>query len=209
LAKQLFRDALAVDPRLVEAINGLGVAAARAGDYDGAVGIWSGALTIPGGTSAVGLNLATALRRVGRAPEAANILLAYQTEARLVDASVLSMSALLLREHGAAELTAIAERCYRAAWRLEPQTALHAYRLANALLDSGAVEQSILLYRRALIIMPTLAAAENNMGNALRTLGRSQHALAAFSRAVALEPLEGSFWVNHGAALLVRPVRPK
>ena len=203
LAQQLFREALAVDPELVEAINGLGVAAAREGDYAGAVEIWSRALKVPGGYSAVGLNLATALRRMGRAAEAANVLLGLQSEGRLVDASLLSMSALLLREHGGEGPTIIAERCYRAARRLEPQDALHAYRLANVLLDGGAVRQSISLYRRALIITPTLAAAENNMGNALRTLGRSD-ALAAFSRAVALEPSEPSFWVNHGAALLVR-----
>jgi tetratricopeptide (TPR) repeat protein/2-polyprenyl-3-methyl-5-hydroxy-6-metoxy-1,4-benzoquinol methylase len=62
------------------------------------------------------------------------------------------------------------------------------YRLANALIRRGKLNEAMVYYQRAVLLKPDFAEAHNNLGNAFQKQGKLDEAVAHYRRAVALQP---------------------
>ncbi len=69
---------------------------------------------------------------------------------------------------------------------------------------AGSYQEAAELYRRAVQLDPTLAAAWLNLGNSLYFLGRYQESLEAYEAALRIDPNNASAWQGKGQALLAQ-----
>jgi len=72
---------------------------------------------------------------------------------------------------------------------------------ANALYESGHLEQAAEAYRRSIEIEPERSEAHNNLGNTLLRLGKAREAIDSFDRALQLQPNNPQAFYNRGIAL--------
>ena len=72
---------------------------------------------------------------------------------------------------------------------------------ANALYESGQLEQAAEAYRRSIEIQPGRSEAHNNLGNTLLRLGKAREAIEAFDRALQLQPDNQQALYNRAIAL--------
>ena len=72
---------------------------------------------------------------------------------------------------------------------------------ANALYESGQLEQAADAYRRSIEIEPQRSEAHNNLGNTLLRLGKAREAIDSFDRALQLQPDNPQALYNRGIAL--------
>jgi tetratricopeptide (TPR) repeat protein len=129
-------------------------------------------------------NLANALTRAGRIPEA---IPHYEQSLRLKPddfAAHNNLGLSLVRLGRVPE--AIAH--YEAALRLKPDFAEVDNNLGLALAQTGRLTEAVRSYRAALRIRPDLAEAHFNLGNALLKLGRVPEAITHYERGLRLRP---------------------
>src|SRR6185437_2295931 len=72
---------------------------------------------------------------------------------------------------------------------------------ANALYESGQLEQAAAAYRRSIEIEPGRSEAHNNLGNTLLRIGKAREAVESFDRALQLQPNNPQALYNRGIAL--------
>jgi len=72
---------------------------------------------------------------------------------------------------------------------------------ANALYESGQLEQAAAAYRRSIEFEPERSEAHNNLGNTLLRMGNVQEAIGSFDRALLLQPNNPQALYNRGIAL--------
>ncbi|MEA2064344.1 MAG: tetratricopeptide repeat protein [Gemmatimonadota bacterium] len=82
--------------------------------------------------------------------------------------------------------------------KIYPGHSLGHFNLADALQQSGNLEQAIDHYSRAIRTNPEYSKAYNNLGVCLRLRGEDLDALGAFEQARRLDPGRGEVWVNLG-----------
>ena len=135
----------------------------------------------------------------GRFTEAASL---YQQILHLVPehADALHLLGVIALQRG--QYPAAAE-LIRQALRIRPSQHYYA-NLGNALKESGALDDAIDCYRKALLIEPGLAEAHCNLGNALLSQGHSEEAIACCNKAIALKPDLAEAHSNLGNALRAR-----
>ena len=93
-----------------------------------------------------------------------------------------------------------AERCCRAALRLQPtQSVLH-YNLAIALINQQKTDDAVQHLRDAIRFNPEYAEAYADLGNVLQFLGRHKEALACYDQAIHYKPEVAATYFNAGNA---------
>jgi tetratricopeptide (TPR) repeat protein len=198
-----FIEALRLKPDLVEARYNLGVALQRTGDDAGAARELEMVLQLNPDHPKASLNLAEALRAVGRLHEAESTL--RNTLSLSESAATRNNLGMILAQRGNTE-EAITE--FRRALVLAPDLtggrtnlslALNARGVALA--QAGKDELALKAYNEALNVDPTLVPALVNKGLSLAALGRDSEAIAVLEQAVRLEPADGESHLN--AALLL------
>ncbi|HJS38571.1 MAG TPA: tetratricopeptide repeat protein [Burkholderiales bacterium] len=170
-AAEFYRQALALDPRHVDALHFLGVVAYQQGDPARAVELISKALAVNAANAPAHNNLGNALAALGRRTEAVH---AY-------------LDALALQPEYADALSNLGN-ALRALDGLDTQAAQARFDEANAHRDHGRLDEALASYRMALAMAPGHAAAHLNLGGALQDQGRWPEALASFRKALALAP---------------------
>jgi protein O-GlcNAc transferase len=101
---------------------------------------------------------------------------------------------LLMRELGGKH----AERCYKTALRLQPDSARYRYSFGNLLYDRHRLTAAASVYAAALRLDPTHEDALNNLGNALRQSGQLDGARHAFEHGLARNPHNTNLLLNAG-----------
>jgi len=93
---------------------------------------------------------------------------------------------------------------WKKALELNPAASVAHFNLANALRETGQLEEAIAQYEKALELSPDDAEAHNNLGNALLRKGRLDEAIAHFEEALKQNPDHANAHTNLGAVLLQR-----
>jgi serine/threonine-protein kinase len=174
----------------------LGNALARS-KAEEAVGYYRASLAVRPGTSAVHVNLGSALQAQGRLDEA---IRAYR--------QALALDPMLTQAHnnlGNALFSTgrldDAIQAYRRAIALDPKDARAHGNLGNALQVQGRVDDAIREYRRAIALDPKDARAHGNLGVALQAKGQLDEAIQAYRRALALDAKDARAHHNLANAL--------
>jgi tetratricopeptide (TPR) repeat protein len=191
------RRALAIDPKLVEALNNLGNALVNLGRDDEALACYSRAIEISPRYAAAYCNLGNAQRSLGRLAESvASCRHAIELSPGLADAHGNLGNALRdLGEYDAAVAS------YRQALALQPRHAAVFNSLGAMLRDMGRSEEAAGCHWQALRLNPQDAHAYANLGFALTDLGRLEEAAESFGRALTLQPRDVGSLTGYAAVL--------
>jgi tetratricopeptide (TPR) repeat protein len=193
-AAPLYRQILAVDPKHVDSLHLLGVAAYDAGRYDEAFDPIGKAIALNDRVADFHCNMGLVLLALGRRDEAvAHYGQAISIEPRHA-LSYNNLGNLLAdmgcTEEGIAHLTHAVE--------FKPDYPEAHYNLANALATQGKLDDAVAHYRRAVALAPNFINAHNNLGTVLDRQGKSDEAEAQYRRVLALEPHNARAHYNIG-----------
>jgi tetratricopeptide (TPR) repeat protein len=196
-AETLWRDTIARNPNAWVAHYNLGLALARSGRLQEAVGHWEQALRIKPDYVDAHNNLGVALDQAGRIPEAMEHL---EQALRIKPDSAEAHYNLgkALAEAGRVP-EAIAH--YEQALRLKPDYAEAHCNLGVALKQSGRIPEAVAQYEQALRIKPDFAEAHCCLGNALLQEGKISDAIAQTEQALRIKPDFAEAYYNLGLAL--------
>lgn len=197
-AEQLYRQALARDPRHADSLHLLGVLAYQAGRLADAVELIGQAIRLKDNVAFYHNNLGLALKDQGKrsaAMERFERALALQPD---YPEAQINLGNILMDE-GRAEKAAA---WFRRALALQPNYPEAQNNLGNALKELGRLEEALASYQRAATLRPNYPEANNNLGNALQQQGRLEEALAAYERALAARPDAPEILNNLGNLLL-------
>jgi len=230
-ADNLFKEALARDPRNAQAY--LGLALVSADGFDNAAIQWGAkALELDPGNIATETDLGVALLQLGRIEEAishlqralgtnpgfakarSNLGTAYLQEGRADEAAAQFNEALAADPGNFATITDLgtayvqkgqmekAEAEFERALQINPDFASALTNLGNVLQLRGRIDEAVARYERALRVEPNSAVTHNNLANALLKRGRYEDAIAHFRRALEIRPNYTEARRGLGAALL-------
>jgi tetratricopeptide (TPR) repeat protein len=207
-AEVAFEHALAFDPDLPEALNGLGVVARSAGDLELARRRFERAVRLDPDFAEGRANLGESLLAADRHGEAEGELrAALRIDPDLADARQNLARALLLRGLSAPdrrERWASARREYLHLLESEPERAAAHHDLAFMDWEDGRVERAEKGYRRATELAPRSHEAFLGLCNALVRLDRCAEAARACERCLELAPGAERCRVSLRAALACR-----
>ncbi len=183
-AVDLYRRAIALDPRNPDGPTLLGSALAGLGRNDEAVDCLLKALAIDPANARAHNNLGIVYRGKGMGLKATDSFRqALALDPRLIEAHVNLGN--LLADGGDTEG---ARAAYERAVALDPANPLAHFNLANLLSALNKPELAESHYRRAIALKPDHAEALNGLGNLLKNWNREADALPFLERAVALRP---------------------
>jgi tetratricopeptide (TPR) repeat protein len=196
-----FHRALRLDPRLVDAWHGLGLAHLALGKTDEAILAFEEALRFARDNARVWLDLGSAYADRGRHPAAAA---AFREVVRLRPGDAAAWYALGSACRRTGEMEEAAE-AYRRSVRLRPELAEAWYALGKALAFPGPdgrvePEEALEAFREAVRLRADLAPAWQGLGATLSGLRRHDEAIAALQQAVRLEPESVEAWYSLGVA---------
>ena len=182
-AVDLFRRATDLAPMDAEFHDHLGMAQAALGRWEEAAASLGRAMEIEPGPETC-LNLAHALRRLGRSQEAME---RYRQVIGLQPDTHSAHNNLgnILRERGQLE-DALAS--FERALKLKPDYVEALNNFGSALLEKGRPEEAIAQYRRALSLRAEMPELYNNLGKAFRASGDVSAAIETHERALSLRP---------------------
>ncbi len=195
-----FRQALSLQPDMVDAVVNLGTALLGLGRLDDAVAAYRRAIAMsPDNAMAYG-NLGKVLQDLGRMEEA---FAAYHQARALRPRNVevlINLGAALLDQHQWGEAVRITSE----AIALRPDSAMAHVNLAVGLLGLGETEPALAACRAAVALEPEGAAIACTLGGALLELGEPAEAAVFCRRAVALDPgsANASFNFSHACKAL-------
>ncbi len=183
-ADALYRQILQSDPQHADALNFIGLSRRQQGDYAAAAELFSRAIRIHPESALLQVNLAGALRALGRNAEA----LAALDHAQALTpglAEAWHQAGNLLKHTGR---YAEAAARLREAVRLAPGEAAIWLNLGVALLEGGSTDEATAAFRRAIESEPRRAEAHNILGHALLTRGDLGAARSSLEEALRLKP---------------------
>jgi len=196
-AEQLYRQALATDPRDFAARHFLGVTCAQQGRPEEGLAEIDAALTIRPDDAEALLNRANILKGLGCAEEAlagfTDALAARPGWPQALNNRGTVLQALERFDEALAD--------YDAALAAAPQYPEALNNRGSVLQDLRRPAEALAAYDQALRLQPQFAAAFNNRGSALLDLRRFADALGCFDRALALRPNDAETLSNRGNAL--------
>jgi tetratricopeptide (TPR) repeat protein len=196
-AEPLYRQILAVNPKHVDSLHLLGVAAHDHGRHQEARDLIAKAIALNGRVADFHCNMGLVMSALGRADEA----IAHFNRAITLD----PRHALTYNNLGNAltDLGRLAEgeASLRRAIAIKPDYAGAHYNLGNALGAQGKLDDAVAHYRRSVALAPDVANAHNNLGTTLEQQGKLEEATAAFRRAIELEPHHAGAHYNLGNVL--------
>lgn len=183
-AERYYRQALAVDPRQVDALHMLGLLAYQGGHNEAARELITQALQVKPDFAEAHHNLGTVLHELGRLAEAVE---SWRQAIRLKPSLAEAFSNLGL---ALMELGRLDEACasLRQAVLLKPASAEAHCNLGNVLDQQGQLTEAVACFRQAVLLKPDYADAYSNLGATLHMLGQLNEATAACLLAVRLRP---------------------
>ncbi len=199
-AENIYRQLLAQDPNIPDALHLMGVIHFQRGQHQPAIDLIRRAIALyPTGASYYS-NLARVLSAAKKTDEA---IIANQQAAALQpenpqthnDLGTLLFNADRIEE----SITA-----YRRAVEIQPTFASAWSNLANALYASGQLPEALDCCKKALTIQPNYVEALGVLGNVLCDMDRFDEAIAELQRAIALRPDMPELYNNLGLGLLRR-----
>lgn len=234
-ARQLCREALAIQPDHAGALHGLGLAHYLEKDYPTAVEHLRRAVAIDRDNPQYLANLAEALRRAKqpdealRAFERVTIIMPEHLKAHLgvanslrdlgrIAEAVARFRLILAIDPAFAEAYHYMALCLidqkrekealgllKKAVSLRPNYAEAQLALAHALDQLGEVDAAVAVYRSVLEHDPKNIAALNNVANALKSLGRFDEAIGYYREALAVTPDHTMAYYNLSRSAAARP----
>jgi tetratricopeptide (TPR) repeat protein len=196
-ARELFQQALRIDPDYADAHNNLGMVLAQTGKIEEAITRYEQALRVDPDYADAHNNLATALAQTGKMGEA----IAHYEQALRINpdlADVHNNLGMALAQTGKIK-EAIAH--YEQALRINPDYAEVHYNLGTALAQLDRVPEAIVQYEQTLGIKPDYAEAHSSLGVVLARLGESEDAIKQYQEALRIEPDNAAAHYNLGVAL--------
>ena len=195
-AEQLYRQILAVDPRIAEMHSNLGEALRVQGKLNEAVACHRRAINLKPDSAQAHNNLGYALQDQGKLDEAAaQYQRAISIKPDFAEAYLNLGNALCYR--GKLD-EAVAQ--YQRALALNPYLAVAHDNLGNTLRDQGKLDEAVAQYQRALAVKPDFAQAYNNLGNTLIDQGKLDEAVAQYQRAISIKPDFAEAYLGMGNA---------
>ncbi|MBF0588424.1 MAG: tetratricopeptide repeat protein [Magnetococcales bacterium] len=181
-AERIYLRILQVDPQQAEALHLLGVIAHQLGGDDQAVALISQAVALRPNFPEARVNLANALWKLSRLPEA---LEQAKVAAKGMPKSLEAQTTLgnLLAETGQFQSAVAA---YRKAIAIQPRYAEAHSNLGNALIQLKRYKEAIRQCQKAITIQPDFAEAHNNLGIARMQMRQLDKALASYEHSLAL-----------------------
>jgi len=231
-AEEALRKAIALEPKLVDAWNGLGTVLASSGRPAEAEKAYDEALKLLPGRAETLINRATVRRTLGHLEGAledirnaitanAQYVLAWRLLGTIQrDAKNHGEAALAFRkidglgQANALDLVLLGEslagsgdvpgglNALARAEVMDPKSVTMCISMAQVLGNKGEIEKALTYLERALAIEPSNHFAWSSQGYALMKLGRLPEAVQALETAVALAPEFASGWINLGEAQL-------
>lgn len=199
-AKNLYNQALIIEPRHGDALNLLGVLALQEHDPQRAAALIARAIEAQPSNPGFHANLGQAyleLRRVAEASEA--FRQAEKLDPRNPQFAVGTAVCLALQ----GDATRAEERL-RAVARKHPRYPLAWYNLGNVLRDAGRLADAADSYQRTIDLEPAFADAHNDLGRILHLLRRFDEAEAAYRKHLALAPDSTPGVINLASLLIDR-----
>lgn len=197
LAQVLYEEILTTNPRHLDALHMLGVAAAQTRNLHRAVALFDQTIAIAPNNPALYFNRALALQELQLFDTA---LADYEKAIALEpnSADIHFNRGITLHHLGQVD-AAIAS--YNRAMALAPDFAEAYNSRGIALHDLRQLDAALASYDRAIAIIPGYAEAYYNRGITLRELNRLAPALASFDRAIAIAPEYAEAYNNRGVTL--------
>jgi protein O-GlcNAc transferase len=195
--EQLCRQILQANPAHSDALNLLGLAAQRAGQYQAALEYIGQALAIRPDSAEYHSNLAFVYRSLGRAEEA---IASYKKALRLgpnVAELHCSLGAVLGEQGRLAE----ARTSFQEALRLRPSFPEAHYLMANVLQQMGQLPQAERSFRETARLRPDFPRIHILLGNLQMQMGRPREAEASYRAGLRLQPGNADLLSNLGSAL--------
>jgi tetratricopeptide (TPR) repeat protein len=175
----------------------MGVAQGQLGNHEGAAACLMRSLELQPDRPSVILNLAQALRSLGRDAEA----LHYCDRALALEPSLAGAYRLRGAAHAALGHLQDAIANYGHAARLTPNDANVFLDLGAVLDQAGRTADALVCFDRAIELNPQLAPAHHNRGIASARSGEHARALQSFERALALQPQSAAIHNNRANTL--------
>ena len=196
-AEAIYRQILAADPTIADALNLLGVLCIQTQrDAEGLQLLARAVAAIPQ-AAMYRVNFGSALRRSGHAAEAeGQYRAAIQLDPKNL-AAIQNLGGLLLAQKRTGDLLEM----YRAACAASPDSADLHFHYGDLLLWERFTDDAVEVCARAVALAPNLAAARNNYGVALRLKGRAHAAIEQYQAAIRLDPGLSQAYGNLGNAL--------
>ena len=183
-AEPVLKQVLALRPRNVDALVGMGLICNATNRCAEAVDYFQQALAIQPYSLLANANIGASFHRLERFDEAVRAFqqyLTYQPDTPVVLYN-LGTSLRSLRRYEEAE------HALRRATTLKPDYPEAFFNLANVLQDQQQFPEAVAAYHQALKLRPAYAEACNNLGHTLRKQGKLDEALAAFRKAMTINP---------------------
>jgi len=196
-AEQHYRQALAADPKHIDALHLFGVLAHQAGRSDVAIDLIGKALALDERVPDFHYNIGLAYGALGRLEEAA----AHNRKAIAFRPDYAEAHMNLGNAIAGQGKHAEAVQVYKRALALRPGLPEGYYNLANTLAALGQPDEAVTHYERALALRPDYAEAHNNLGTVLMAQGQVAQAAERHRRAIALRPGLATAHLNLGVAL--------
>ncbi len=190
------REALAIRPDYVEAMNGLGIALVEDGKAEEAAEQFKKALRVKPNLFAAHMNLGSALLDTGDVEKATEHLRAAVQLRSTPTARIKLAEAFVFQQRfdlAAEQLAKVLE--------LEPNDPFAHYSLASAYVRLGQNDKAVQHLARAIELKPDFVTAYNDLGYLLMHTGGVQQAVACFSRALEYDPTSAKLHYNLGVAL--------
>ena len=196
-AEQHYRQALAADPKHIDALHLFGVLAHQAGRSDIAVDLIGKALALDERVPDFHYNIGLAYGALGRLEEAA----AHNRKAIALRPDYAEAHMNLGNALAGQGMHADAIRVYERVLALRPGLPEAHYNLANTLASADRPADAVTHYERALALRPDYAEAHNNLGTVLMAQGDAAEAAERHRRALTLKPDLIAAYVNLGSVL--------
>jgi tetratricopeptide (TPR) repeat protein len=196
----LFTHALRFTDRNVTALNALGHAYAKKGNYAEAAELFRQAVEINPESATAQANLGATLSNLGEYSEAAaRLLKALDREPNA--AWIHNALGQTYFKQGQPEALRQATESFQAAANLDPENALYWLNLGAARLASQQWEEAARALSRGVQIQPNNASAHAQLGAALWNLRRPDQAIVHYKRALQLNPQLAQTHIDLGVAL--------
>ncbi len=196
-AEAAFSAAHGLDPKDLDALNGLGGLRFGKRDYKGALDYYERATEADPKSPVAHTSMGTALDKLERQDEAiASYRRAIEADPDHLEALV-HLARLLTGQKSFDEVETILEHSRS----LRPSDAEVEFHFGNLYLAKGESERAIDHFEAALDMRGDLSEALNNLGNALQNVGRVEEAIKTFHKAIEANPESAFAWNNLGNAL--------
>jgi protein O-GlcNAc transferase len=196
-AIDLYRRALAIEPKLAEVHNNLGAAYQSVKRQEEARDAFAQAIVLKPEFAEAHNNLGNALKALGQNDAAVE---SYRNAIAL-NPTFAPAEFNLGNTLQAVGNMADAEGAFRRALKIKPNYPKCENNLGNVLKALGRLDEAVEAYQRAIKLQPKYANAEYNLGTVYQAQGKLDEAVAAYRRALGYEPEFQEALRNLGAAL--------